>query len=184
MVKYKGQQFDSELHARWAVFFDAIQVPWWYKQTEIDLGHVGIYRPNFWIPAWSAWVEVRQNHSTPDHDEWEVFEAIGKQAKLLIVCGPPQLGRHTIRLLEPRQGDHLSSGQDIGLHDDEAHYITFTEFAVCRRCDNIVLLALLSDGGPYAEAGLGEHTCEPHDKWPSPGDSFPDAYKLAMRTRF
>ena len=59
---YKGYRFRSRLEARWAVFFDAAGVEWRYEPQGYRLGPIapGVpYLPDFWLPAWNLWVEVK-----------------------------------------------------------------------------------------------------------------------------
>lgn len=46
-VKYNGVIFDTELHARWAVFFSALNIKWEYRMRSYDLGELGEYTPEF-----------------------------------------------------------------------------------------------------------------------------------------
>lgn len=59
---YKGYRFRSRLEARWAVFFDAMDVPWEYEPTGFTTPD-GWYLPDFWLPrAYSGkgmWVEIK-----------------------------------------------------------------------------------------------------------------------------
>lgn len=56
---YKGYRFRSRLEARWAVFFDALQVKWEYEKEGFDLDEAGWYLPDFWLPELETWVEVK-----------------------------------------------------------------------------------------------------------------------------
>jgi hypothetical protein len=65
MTSYKGYHFRSRLEARWAVFFDALGIPWEYEKQEYVLPS-GPYLPDFWIPiprhehaGAGFWVEVK-----------------------------------------------------------------------------------------------------------------------------
>lgn len=58
-TKYKGYRFRSRLEARWAVFFDAMGIKWEYEKEGFDLGKVGSYLPDFWLPQIQAWAEVK-----------------------------------------------------------------------------------------------------------------------------
>lgn len=57
-TEYKGYLFRSRLEARWAVFFDAIGIEWKYETEGYEVGDYR-YLPDFWLPAASAWVEVK-----------------------------------------------------------------------------------------------------------------------------
>lgn len=56
---YKGYKFRSRLEARWAVFFDALEVKWEYEPEGYELGSDGRYLPDFWLPDDRIWVEVK-----------------------------------------------------------------------------------------------------------------------------
>ena len=58
-TSYEGYKFRSRLEARWAVFFDALGLPWEYEKEGIDLGELGCYLPDFWFPTLRVWAEVK-----------------------------------------------------------------------------------------------------------------------------
>ena len=47
-TSYKGYHFRSRTEARWAVFLDAMSIPWSYEPDGFQLTH-GRYLPDFWI---------------------------------------------------------------------------------------------------------------------------------------
>lgn len=61
---YQGCRFRSRLEARWAVFFDALAVPWEYEREGFDLGlgpkfGRAWYLPDFWLPEQQCWIEIK-----------------------------------------------------------------------------------------------------------------------------
>ena len=56
---YTGHRFRSRLEARWAVFFDTLGVKWEYEREGYDLGEAGWYLPDFWLPKYHLFVEVK-----------------------------------------------------------------------------------------------------------------------------
>lgn len=50
-TKYAGHLFRSRLEARWAKFFDVLEITWAYEQEGYDLGSVGYYLPDFVLPG-------------------------------------------------------------------------------------------------------------------------------------
>lgn len=58
-TQYKGYRFRSRLEARWAVFFDRQGIAWEYEKEGYNLGSVGLYLPDFWLPQVSMWAEVK-----------------------------------------------------------------------------------------------------------------------------
>jgi hypothetical protein len=57
-TKYGGYKFRSRLEARWAVFFDALNVEWEYEKEGFDIAGVR-YLPDFWLPSVKMWAEVK-----------------------------------------------------------------------------------------------------------------------------
>ena len=56
---YNGYRFRSRLEARWAVFFDALGIKYEYEKEGYDLGELGWYLPDFWLPEFRMWVEIK-----------------------------------------------------------------------------------------------------------------------------
>jgi hypothetical protein len=56
---YNGNFFRSRLEARWAVFFDALGVPYEYEAEGYDLPEGQRYLPDFWLPRESFFIEVK-----------------------------------------------------------------------------------------------------------------------------
>lgn len=71
---YNGYRFRSRLEARWAVFFDALNIEYKYEHQGFNLGKFGWYLPDFWLPNNNLhWIEIK-----PGTGEWPnhaVFEA-------------------------------------------------------------------------------------------------------------
>lgn len=57
-TSYKGYRFRSRLEARWAVFFDALDIKWQYEVQGYEKGGY-CYLPDFYLPASQLWVEVK-----------------------------------------------------------------------------------------------------------------------------
>jgi len=76
---YKGYRFRSRLEARWAVFFDALNVVWEYEREGFEL-ESGRYLPDFWLPASEAWVEIKGSRPTKQEMEkcTQLAEATGR----------------------------------------------------------------------------------------------------------
>jgi hypothetical protein len=59
-TQYKGFRFRSRLEARWAVFFDAAGIEWQYEVEGYNInGHP--YLPDFWLPQFETFVEIKPN---------------------------------------------------------------------------------------------------------------------------
>jgi hypothetical protein len=57
-TEWNGYRFRSRLEARWGVFLDALGVRYRYEAEGFDLGGLW-YLPDFWLPAWRTWLEVK-----------------------------------------------------------------------------------------------------------------------------
>ena len=55
---YKGYRFRSRLEARWAVFFEELGIKWQYEVEGFELPG-GRYLPDFQLPKWNMFVEVK-----------------------------------------------------------------------------------------------------------------------------
>jgi hypothetical protein len=68
---YQGYRFRSRLEARWAVFFDALGVKWEYEREGFDLGgELGYYLPDFYLPKFNTWAEVKPEIPDPQSSEY------------------------------------------------------------------------------------------------------------------
>ncbi len=65
-TEYDGHLFRSRLEARWAVFFNAIGIPYEYEKEGFELGDAGRYLPDFWLPVQDCWVEIKGEYPTND----------------------------------------------------------------------------------------------------------------------
>jgi hypothetical protein len=64
-TRYAGCRFRSRLEARWAVFFNALNIPWEYEPQGFQTG-AGLYLPDFWLPEIKTWVEVKGSEKQVD----------------------------------------------------------------------------------------------------------------------
>jgi hypothetical protein len=62
-TRYAGCRFRSRLEARWAVFFDTLDIRWEYEREGLTLPS-GPYLPDFWLPEFNAWVEIKGSAPT------------------------------------------------------------------------------------------------------------------------
>lgn len=58
-TKYNGVTFRSRTEARWAVYFDSIGIEWIYEHEGYDLGEMGWYVPDFYLPKHDVYAEVK-----------------------------------------------------------------------------------------------------------------------------
>lgn len=91
-TRYKGYAFRSRLEARWAVFFDHLGIKWDYEPEGFELGNGLRYLPDFWLPDWELWIEVKPD--TPDAPTLEKARRLVDQGfrPVFITKGMPGAG--------------------------------------------------------------------------------------------
>lgn len=58
-TEYNGYLFRSRLEARWAVFFDAMGIEYEYEPEGIVLSDGSLYLPDFYLPDFKCYFEVK-----------------------------------------------------------------------------------------------------------------------------
>ena len=87
-ISYGGYLFLTEVEARWAVFFDALNDPdpWDYEPLGYDLRNPQHYRPQFSLPRLKGYLEVRPDDNSarrplpqcyPEIEEHAIYRAVG-----------------------------------------------------------------------------------------------------------
>lgn len=110
---YAGHRFRSRLEARWAVFFDTLNIPWEYEPEGFELPS-GRYLPDFWLPG-IGWYEVKGPE--PTDREWHLIWEFGNATNDFVhtAVGPipydtNNIGRSQNPTTQPwlihRTGDH------------------------------------------------------------------------------
>lgn len=77
-TRYHGCHFRSRLEARWAVFFDNLNIPWRYEPQGYTVGFpegsdpwcARPYLPDFYLPDTQTWVEVK---GSADAFDWQLL---------------------------------------------------------------------------------------------------------------
>jgi hypothetical protein len=90
---YKGYRFRSRLEARWAVFFDALNIKWKYEYEGYILEDGTKYLPDFLIND-EIYAEVKPFELLPE--ERHKVELFGKEYPIILLIGEPQLIRYEI----------------------------------------------------------------------------------------
>lgn len=75
-TEYKGYLFRSRLEARWAVFFDAIGLRWEYEPEGIVLSDGTQYLPDFFLPEFHCYFEVKRKSIKGTLEEKEAIRKI------------------------------------------------------------------------------------------------------------
>lgn len=91
---YKNYRFRSRLEARWAIFFDAIGVPYEYEAQGYDLPECGKYLPDFHLYLYRTFVEVKPPVLNPHDDRLHAVKTCQElqdvtDSFVLLVTGDP-----------------------------------------------------------------------------------------------
>lgn len=76
---YNGYRFRSRLEARWAVFFDAAGIKYEYELEGFELKSGRRYLPDFWLPEFGIYVEIKPQLDRYDpqrHEEYDNQETL------------------------------------------------------------------------------------------------------------
>jgi len=89
-TKWNGILFRSRTEARWARFFDELQIPYEYEKEGYALSS-GWYLPDFWLPEQDCWFEVKGSNPTEKEQQlmWQLCRGTGKLG--FIHAGPPPI---------------------------------------------------------------------------------------------
>lgn len=90
---YAGIRFRSRTEARWAVFFDALGVPWCYEAEGYELPDGTVYLPDFYIPRWDCTIEVK-GAAEPDEKIKCAVLSDCLQRRVVLLEGFPSLGSY------------------------------------------------------------------------------------------
>lgn len=91
-TRYGGYYFRSRTEARWAVYFDAIGIKYEYEKEGYDLGELGWYLPDFWLPEYQMFVKVKwEDFTQEEYDKCVCLCVNVPDSGFLLLIGPPDL---------------------------------------------------------------------------------------------
>lgn len=98
---YKGIKFRSRTEARWAVFFDVLDIEWEYEPEAYSDGE-SVYLPDFWLPTYRFFWEVK---GIEVFDRNKVGIAVNATGRLVAVAvgqpKEPAIGSFQIEIIHP-----------------------------------------------------------------------------------
>jgi hypothetical protein len=103
---YNGYRFRSRLEARWAVFFNTLDVPYSYEPEGFELGEGIRYLPDFWLPDQRCWVEIKPPGEWVYHHECQLLAMQSECRLVLYITGNPWPGEYGIAPY-PMAGDEF-----------------------------------------------------------------------------
>ncbi len=68
-TRYHGYRFRSRLEARWAVFYDYLEISYQYEPEGFDLDGVW-YLPDFYLPEYDYWIEIKPKIPQVGSTDW------------------------------------------------------------------------------------------------------------------
>jgi len=102
-TRYRGYRFRSRLEARWAVFFDALQLLWEYEPQGFKLRNGLWYLPDFRFPRQPNlanapfWVEIKGS-SLSEVDDAKISNLVWESMQTAhVFCGPIETHREASR---------------------------------------------------------------------------------------
>lgn len=112
---YNGVQFKSRTEARWAAYFDLMDVEWRYED-EAYLLPSGGYLPDFYLPLHDCYAEVKGDDGFDLVAMRKVYELSNlTKRKVLLLDGPPA---HTTYLLAYAFDGYVEEdGTEVVIHE-------------------------------------------------------------------
>ena len=92
---YKDTYFRSRLEARWAVFFNAMEIQWVYEYKDFILPKKGRYLPDFYLPYFNMHVEVKPFLEKKDIELCQIFSEKTNK-RIILLDGIPTCKQYRI----------------------------------------------------------------------------------------
>ena len=122
---YNGYRFRSRLEARWAVFFDAAGIEYEYEPEGFDLGNGVYYLPDFYLPEFNLWVEVKRNREADDGKAEQFAKWMDLELGAVLVCYSDPL-KEDLRIITNWESND-SSGGYYDSDDGEPGHVRFVD---------------------------------------------------------
>lgn len=85
-TRYDGYKFRSRLEARWATFFNELDIEYHYEPEGYVLNGEP-YLPDFWIPEWECFIEIKGQMPTIQEHEKARLLALYTQKEVAVIYG-------------------------------------------------------------------------------------------------
>lgn len=175
-TEYKGIMFRSRLEARWAVFFDELQIQYQYEVEGFDIEGTW-YVPDFYLPDYSCWEEIKPNGYKWWEDE--KIKAFSKQVdkKFILVSGAPQKEKYKVYILANSDWNEADEEFKNNFLENRG------EFALAIRAtgNELCFLGDVEDGG--ISFNLIDNSTDDGEREPITM-GMENAYKKAMNMKF
>lgn len=177
-TRYKDHRFRSRLEARWAVFFDSLDLKYEYEKEGFHTPS-GLYLPDFWLPRLKTWVEIKGRAPTDAEQDSLSYVATNTASRGVCLWGSIEWYAH--------EGDAPSSWDGGYLLD--GGWDNFYRFCQCARCKTIgIQFSGAANRNCFCVKGDGGDSG--HDlPWPGGANSsnsppIERAYAAALSARF
>lgn len=81
-----GNHYRSRMEARFAVFLDCLKIPFKYEEQGYDLGDGVWYLPDFWLPTYQFFVEIKARERVDDTDIVKTALLAQRSGHAVFVC--------------------------------------------------------------------------------------------------
>lgn len=123
---YDGRMLRSSTEARWAVLMDSLGVHWQYEPRRFDLGPLGYYWPDFWLPQHRYWIEVKPDAETAAEED--AFRRMNLVTQITGCQGIILAGFVNLDSQDENESGYALYGTDV------LGYSTFNRWCECTQC--------------------------------------------------
>lgn len=90
-TRYKGYRFRSRTEARWAVFFDEMDIKWEYEVEGYQLRRTPTSKPFYYLPDfllidWDTWAEVKGAQEAFSGEDLLKMKLLAGESRKPVVC--------------------------------------------------------------------------------------------------
>jgi len=83
---HSGWKFRSRLEAKWGVFLETLGIEYIYEKEGFDLDGLW-YLPDFFLPQYNCWIEIKPVTPTPEEREKAIRLAIASHQAVVMFVG-------------------------------------------------------------------------------------------------
>ncbi len=117
-TRWKGYRFRSRLEARWAIFFESMDIEFQYEVDGFRLSDGACYIPDFYLPKLHQWAEVKPDQPSGEEISKAVSLVRDSGKELLWLVGPPDF-RHYDGIWVPSPTEFATETYCLDIYSDE-----------------------------------------------------------------
>ena len=137
-TEYNGYKFRSRLEARWAVFFDYLGISYEYEPEGFQMDDTTCYLPDFYIPEWDAYIEVKGNRPNVANELKKTVKFVNHSLnRVLILSDIPDgsEGLYWFPMIWFNSLTELVNSYWVGLNFNETGAYLITDFETSSKSD-------------------------------------------------